>query len=286
MADHVWENALDRKHDALKRAKIDVTTNITSLGMLEASLVEIADKYTDKTTTTFVRGKLTPHLDNVASFTKAITVCTQSNSCASLVWGSLLMVIEFLDDIMDELADLQNTLSRFAEYLELYQSDPTLQPHLRSLYEDYLDFCICVVKYVHRKPALNMVRNLISSSHIKELSGIKAAICTHRQRFEERAEVAHRREAGQNLMETRNLKQKVTDNQDELVRRISPESNVASRSMSGNTLTLMNSLSSGESPSTSPSHVLVHTITWKRNQLFSGRNQELHLLHDYLSSPK
>lgn len=40
----------------------------------------------------------------------------------------------------------------FESYLDLYPSNPGLQFSLRDLYEDYLDYCIEILKHVNRGP--------------------------------------------------------------------------------------------------------------------------------------
>lgn len=54
---------------------------------------------------------------------------------------------------MTEISELQSSLPQFSEYAGLYSSDPGLQFCLLDLFEDYIDFCICVVNYTRKSPA-------------------------------------------------------------------------------------------------------------------------------------
>jgi hypothetical protein len=66
-----------------------------------------------------------------------------------------------LEEVVDLLAELNNALPRMEEYMELFPGHPELQWPIQDLYDDYLDYCIIVVRYLRNRPS----RKFISTPH-------------------------------------------------------------------------------------------------------------------------
>ncbi|KAL6695296.1 hypothetical protein J3F84DRAFT_408260 [Trichoderma pleuroticola] len=290
--DHsIWAKALEKKRPALEHAKISLALDITSLERFEAALDNLTAKYAEKTGVRAVKDVLAPQLEHLVSFSEAVTSAAQVAPYGGAIWGGLLLMIEStcrfsrsLDEIMTEISELQGALPQFSEYAGLYSNDPGLQFCLLDLFEDYIDFCICVVNYTRKRPAVNIIRNIMSSSRIKGLENVKKSIAKNKERFAQRAEAAHRRNSERNYRETVKLKQIAVEEFESLHLATSPESN-ASRSPPASS-PLVSRVASYTTPKTQASHEpFLHTVAWKRNTIFTGREAELQQLHQYLSTP-
>ncbi|KAL9026672.1 MAG: hypothetical protein Q9196_004695 [Gyalolechia fulgens] len=291
MADSIWAEALARKQDALSSAKFNLTLDVRSVETFKASLDEITEKYANRRASNFIKERLGPHLEHIASFSEAIGTASQSGSYGGAIWGGLLIVIEVgisyirsLDEILKEVEALQASLPQFTEYVGLYSNDPGLQFCLRDLFTDYIDFCICVVKYTNRNPALHILRNITSSSNIKGLRTIKESIQKHKARFADKAEAAHRRNAERHYLETQTLAKTATNEFASLQKSISPACNANQSFSTPPPLDRLFSNASSASGKTRD-EPLIHTVTLKRNTIFTGRDEELEQLQRYLSTP-
>ncbi|KAL8904626.1 MAG: hypothetical protein Q9207_003147 [Kuettlingeria erythrocarpa] len=291
MADSIWAEALVRKQNALKSAKVKLTLDVTNVEIFEATVDEITEKYAKKGASKFVKERLSPHLEHIISFSEAIGTASQSASYGGAIWGGLLIVIESvcrfsrsLDEILTEVEALQASLPIFSEYVGLYSNNPGLQYCLRDLFEDYIDFCLCVVRYTSRNPALHILRNVTSSSSSKGLQSIKESIEKHKARFADKAEAAHRRNAERHYLVTQKLTQTTASEFASIHNSVSPESN-ANRSASVSSHFGRGFSHASNSYGKGRDEPLIHTVTLKRNTIFTGRDEELEQLQRYLSTP-
>lgn len=94
MANSIWAEALARKQDALRSAKVSLTLDVRNVEIFEALLDEITEKYANKGASKFVRERLSPHFEHIASFSEALGTASQSGPYGGAIWGGLLIVIE------------------------------------------------------------------------------------------------------------------------------------------------------------------------------------------------
>lgn len=57
-----------------------------------------------------------------------------------------------LDETIIRLSELNNSLPRFCEEIDLIANHSGLQWPLQDLYADYIDFCVAVTRYLNKKP--------------------------------------------------------------------------------------------------------------------------------------
>jgi hypothetical protein len=109
-------------------------------------------------------------LDSVQPFIQAISTMVQSSMVASLVWGSLQVVLQVLflskytsrslkgeqnvmrfagrfEDTSRMFRNLSRSLPRFHAYVEILQT-PNLHGALREVYDVYLDFSFALIKFL------------------------------------------------------------------------------------------------------------------------------------------
>ena len=55
-----------------------------------------------------------------------------------------------IDEMVDLVVELNNTLSQFESYLNMFPQCYQLQLHLQDLYDDYMDYCIQTIQYMKR----------------------------------------------------------------------------------------------------------------------------------------
>lgn len=55
------------------------------------------------------------------------------------------------NDIVEHLRELQFAMPSFQRHAELYPKDEDLQVILQNIFEDYIDFCIIIVKFLRRR---------------------------------------------------------------------------------------------------------------------------------------
>lgn len=132
---------------------------------------------------------------------------------------------------------------------------------------------------------MNIIRNIISSSRIKGLESVKKSIAKNKERFAQRAEAAHRRNSERNYHETLKLTQLAVEEFESLHLVASPETN-ASRSPPVSSPLVSRDASYTTSKTQASHEPFLHTVTWKRNTIFTGREAELQQLHEYLSTPR
>lgn len=114
-----------------------------------------------------------------------------------------------------------------------------------------------------------MFKNLITSSPAKELEKVRSRITRHKGEFEQKAEAAHRRNAEKHYGETVTLRQELSNSTRETLMSINEDTNARDISIAP-----IYSKSSGSS------NRFIHTITLRRNNSFTGRDEELRKLHE------
>lgn len=65
-----------------------------------------------------------------------------------------------LDEVFVLLSELNNTLPQLREEKDLIPKQPNLQWSLQDLYEDQIDYCITVVRYLRKKSSSELSRKL------------------------------------------------------------------------------------------------------------------------------
>jgi hypothetical protein len=238
-----WGSILNKKKERLQAEKSLKFVDIADFATFEATLARMYDDYANKKIAKFVNEKLSPHFEHIRSFERAIAASTQCSMYSTLIWGGLQMVIEVfsiaptyevaltsllctcrfadsLNHIGDMLQELHSCLPDFEVYMMLYPKNPGLVFALRDIYEDYADYCICIVKFL-KHGALRMysrtstkrllrstdnikgqiLRGLFYSSSRQEMLRIKAHFIEHKAKFNSTAELAHRMQAQRNHAE-------------------------------------------------------------------------------------
>jgi hypothetical protein len=89
-----WAEILERKKDALSKAKIPTSMETQDFDQFEKFLERLCTQYTSKGASKFVRERLAPSFEHVKSFAAAINSATQSMLYASVIWGGLQVVLE------------------------------------------------------------------------------------------------------------------------------------------------------------------------------------------------
>lgn len=54
------------------------------------------------------------------------------------------------DEICGLLDDLNSSLPTFEQHMALFPVEPSLQWPLQDIYEEYMDFCVNVIRYLQR----------------------------------------------------------------------------------------------------------------------------------------
>ncbi|KIW79481.1 hypothetical protein Z517_06093 [Fonsecaea pedrosoi CBS 271.37] len=119
----------------------------------------LAQQFSQKKVPALVSKYLYPSLDHVRSFHSGISSATQYEPTAALVWGVLLVVIqcgcifaESIEEIISQLGALQSLLPFLERDLGLYPNIKSVELSLRAIFEDYIDFCLVIVRHLAGKP--------------------------------------------------------------------------------------------------------------------------------------
>lgn len=195
-----WSQILERKVQALSKANITLPQNTRDYDTFQAYVTQLHSDFASKRVAKFVNERLAPHLDHVRSFTHAINSATQSVDYAPFIWAGLQAVIEcacrfaeYVEETFRLLEQLHSLLPHFQEYVDLYKDEDALRKALGIIFEDYVDFCIQMIKYFSRGVSRNLMRNLFTSSSKKKLKRITDNIADHKQQFEAKATLISRR---------------------------------------------------------------------------------------------
>jgi len=89
----VWEEISKEQRRLLEGKDSGKFLGVADVSQFQTSLQAICRAYSRKHVTQIL-SRINPGLENVRSFTQAITACTQASGAASLVWGAGLILIE------------------------------------------------------------------------------------------------------------------------------------------------------------------------------------------------
>ncbi|KAL8819973.1 MAG: hypothetical protein Q9223_001711 [Gallowayella weberi] len=144
-------------------------------------------------------------LQPLQQFTKAISSMSNADPIACLVWGSLQAVLilanvwkDILESITNMLSDLTHTLPLFEHRRILFARTNDLEEPLRELCNEYVNFCIKVVLLfkstrwsILSKLGVYTTRKWVWGGTTKESAAAEKSIQALRNRFKERADLAH-----------------------------------------------------------------------------------------------
>ncbi|KAL8897522.1 MAG: hypothetical protein Q9207_007174 [Kuettlingeria erythrocarpa] len=245
-----WHRLLDQaRHDLEEEEQRSGALTTTGLEQLMNNLSRSATLYSRQDISRLA-DKIQRSLKHIQTFTSAISSAAQYKPIACLVWGGIQAVLQctcivpnVLEEIFDLVAELNNDLPLIEVDLALYSSREELQWPLQDMYQDYLNYCITVVRYLR-----NIVSYLWKSSPQQALRQTKELFRTHKN-FEKQVDSIHRQEVhSHNLSHIEDINSK----------RSSPKSTQTN------------------------SRKFVSTISMFRNFAFAGRDNELFLIHDKL----
>ncbi|OAG45290.1 hypothetical protein AYO21_00638 [Fonsecaea monophora] len=154
---------------------LDEAVQNWDLQSFQTALEALAQQFSQKKVPALASKYLYPSLDHVRSFHSGISSATQFEPTAALVWGILLVVIqlslacgcifaESIEEIISQLGALQSLLPFLERDLGLYPKIKSVELSLRAIFEDYIDFCLVIVRHLARKPVWALIRNFTSSS--------------------------------------------------------------------------------------------------------------------------
>lgn len=91
---------------------------------------------------------------------------------------------DILEEVFILLSELNNSLPQIHEEKDLIPEQPSLQWSLQDLYEDYIDYCIAVIRYLHEKSSsefppkkdlISLPSLIISSEHVEVILDLNSA---------------------------------------------------------------------------------------------------------------
>ncbi|KAI9732879.1 MAG: hypothetical protein M1834_003819 [Cirrosporium novae-zelandiae] len=94
-------------------------------------------------------------------------------------------------------AALQSLLPYFQKDLSMYPRSTALQYSLQSIFEDYIDFCLEIIRHFAKHPLWAFVRNIVSSSLRQNLRRLKDKLKNDVAEFDRAVESAERARARQ-----------------------------------------------------------------------------------------
>ncbi|KAH0840708.1 hypothetical protein FOPE_05941 [Fonsecaea pedrosoi] len=136
---------------------LDEAVQNWDLQSFQTALEALAQQFSQKKVPALASKYLYPSLDHVRSFHSGISSATQFEPTAALVWESI-------EEIISQLGALQSLLPFLERDLGLYPKIKSVELSLRAIFEDYIDFCLVIVRHLARKPVWALIRNFTSSS--------------------------------------------------------------------------------------------------------------------------
>ncbi|KAK4202169.1 NACHT domain-containing protein [Triangularia verruculosa] len=92
-------------------------------------------------------GRIQGFLEAMEQFGKVIEVFTNTNETLAFVWGPIKLLLltakgatDAFDCLLDAYSSIYNNLPIFQQYQDIFHSDDTIRPVLRSIWENILDF--------------------------------------------------------------------------------------------------------------------------------------------------
>ncbi|PMD52524.1 pfs domain-containing protein [Hyaloscypha bicolor E] len=191
-------------------------------------------------------------LDSMKPFTQAISTMVQSSMVASLVWGSLQIVLQNVmrlaskfEDTSRMLRDLSRSLPRFHAYVEILHT-PNLHRALREVYEVYMDFSFAVIKFLRSNKCYAVVHSQWSEVG-KKFDQTRERLDASRANFEDEVRLA-------------NVQVQAARHREVVMR-------------------------FGSLSPTTTHHDPISTVNAARNVMFTGREDVLSQLHSLLQPP-
>ncbi|KAJ5679786.1 hypothetical protein N7462_008030 [Penicillium macrosclerotiorum] len=198
MADNIWRHSCARLEDELRGHGM-LSDDVNDLESFQACMERACKEYARSQRTHFIRDKITPHLQHVQSFEKAITISSQLSTPSTIIWSITWVVIEsasrfatHLSKILDALERFYRALPRFDQYLELFPNSKRLQIPLSDLFVDYGYLCIHALKWTKRNPIVHMIKGVVSSRPSNNLDEIMRRMERHIEDFKENVELTFR----------------------------------------------------------------------------------------------
>ncbi|GES59836.1 pfs-domain-containing protein [Aspergillus terreus] len=198
MAGNIWRHSCARLEDELRGHGM-LSDDVNDFETFQACMERACKEYARSQRTHFIRDKITPHLQHVQSFEKAITVSSQLSTPSAIIWSITWVVIEsasrfatHLSKILDALERFYQRLPRFDQYLELFPNSKRLQIPLSDLFVDYGYLCIHALKWIKRNPIVHMIKGVVSSRPSNNLDEIMRRMERHIEDFKENVELAFR----------------------------------------------------------------------------------------------
>lgn len=169
-------------------------TAFTSTQMVEA-IRPLQEQYTNHRVQRFF-AKIDPIVSHVRAFAGVLTVFANANPVgAGITWGCVYLVLiaagnthRLLDRILNILSELSPQLGLFSRWHRLFPQKSFVEvgDAIKESYSEIIGFCVTAVRYLRRRPIVNVARTIISSSMERALEkyDIRLRRCTARVRNE------------------------------------------------------------------------------------------------------
>ncbi|KAI9888223.1 MAG: hypothetical protein M1814_000954 [Vezdaea aestivalis] len=292
-SDQLWTHILVRKQDELRMllallerkaqrkskhadfstmhiASLEEAIHFNDLESFQHAILMLAENFSKRKVSVLISKYLFPSLDHIRSFSVGISAATQYDKTASLVWGMLYIVIqcgcmfaESIDEILLQLAELQDLLPYFQKDLTLYPTSKALQYCLRSIFEDYINFCLEIIRHFCKHPLWVFMRNLVSSSLRQNLKKLKGKLRSDVAEFDRAVDSADRTQA-------RRADEAMLQKQDQIL-------SGGHQSFDGRIYGTPRPKSDSREP-----NFPIHLVNIPENHDFIGREMELEALHTIL----
>ncbi|KAI0901758.1 hypothetical protein F4806DRAFT_490232 [Annulohypoxylon nitens] len=190
-----WKTLVDRQEQALHDIDCVDALSVASFDELEKSLFSIVNEYGDSGFPDIVN-RLEPGFRYLERFDRAITSASQYEPTACLVWGVMQAFVQsacqpnaMLDDMINLVTELNESLSEFEDDLRTPAESPALQAHLQDIYEAYMDYCIDCIRYM-KSPSLSFITYILGSDPASSLRRTKEELKRHIRKFRRTAKLS------------------------------------------------------------------------------------------------
>ncbi|CAN9448759.1 unnamed protein product [Alternaria alternata] len=140
-------------------------------------------------------------LGSVQQYCNIVDTCVGPNQIASLVWGSIKLVIltssnfaEYFDKLSERVAQLSNYCPRFSEYEKLFSTSTRLQQALSDFYAVVVSFCSKALHVIKEKGVKQFSKSVWKSFKV-EFKEIEESISEAKNEVAEELALASEQEA-------------------------------------------------------------------------------------------